>query len=285
MRRRTSIRFYIGVIIFSILAVSAEIFLLSTMSNSTLPLFIASAINFLLSVIFLMISYDFKPIFIFTFIEIIAISIYALYVYIDSDYFALSSKQFLMIAINFFIPAICCLILELLDTSKKYHHYRKFAINSIILFLIYYIGVLIYVDFLSLPPLKLALRPQNRIPFYTVAGYIEDYIYKVGSMNTILSHLLPPILLYVPTGYLLGILLRHKNRFLRLLLLLFLPAMFELIQMFTKVAYFNVDDIIYGFLGGILGQIIFFVVNAIHLWLKNSEYLTNDDLGYSSLRF
>lgn len=195
------------------------------------------------------------------------------------------NKAFLIVLHNFFIPTVLCFIRNLFDHDNRLSHYRKFAYKSIALFCLYYIPYIFYVEFFLPSRQEFIFGHMNLIPFYTIAGYIEDYIYKLGSFHEILEHLLPSLLLFFPASFLLCACFRHRSTRVQIFLLLASLVIIELIQQLREIERFNIDHIIYGLLGAILGQLFFHLINVIYSRIRGHEFLEDDNITHSFLRF
>lgn len=287
MRNKNSIQFTTVIILLSFLTVFGEFALLYAMSDDFLATLIGCGIVLFISIILLFTAYNFEAVFIYMLLNVVLSSLLAAYSFWEISYFYYSVENYelWMVLINFAVPCLLCLVCNLFDQSHSIANYRQFARNSSLLFLVYYVCIFIYIEFTPHIDTIWSNGNTNLIPFYTIAGYIEDYIYQVGSLKDIFYHLLISILLYLPAGFLLGICMRRTNKFLRLLVALLLPLITEGIQYLTHVNTLNVDDVIYGFLGGILGQLLFFLLNALFLRIKGQEFLEEERSYRSTLHF
>lgn len=287
MRNKNSIRFTTVIILLSILTVFGEFSLLYVMEEDFLATLIGCGILLLLSIILLFTTYNFEAIFIYTLLNVVLSSLLAAYSFWEISYFyySITNYELWMVVANFAVPCLLCLICNLFDQNESLTNYRPFVRNSSLLFLLYYISIFIYMEFTPHTDTIWSEGASNFIPFYTIAGYIENYIYKLGTLRDILNHLLIPILLYLPAGFLLAMCMRHTNKLIRLFVVLALPILAEVIQYLTRVNTINIDDVIYGFLGGISGQLLFFLLNALFLAIKGEEFLEEKRSYRSTLHF
>lgn len=287
MRNKNSIQFTTIIILLSILTVSGEFALLYFLPEDLYAAFISCGIVLVFSLLLLFTSYHFEAVFIYMLLNVVLSSILAGYRFWEIRYFYYSVQNFdlWMIVINFFIPSFICLIGNLLDTNENLLGYHHFVRNSCILFLFFYLAVFGYLQFTPHIGGHWSNEGNNFIPFYTIAGYIEDYIYKVGAFRDIFPHLLLPVLLYVPSGYLTAMLLRHTGKLIRLITALIFPILIEVLQYITSVNNINIDDVIYGFLGGILGGLFFHLINLLFLHIKGNGYLEEERSYRNNLHF
>lgn len=287
MRTNNFIQYTTIIILVSILTVLAQFTLLYFLTDGRVALCIEGAIVLLVTLILLLNSYHFEAVFVYMLLNVVLSSVIASYQFIEISYFYYSVTDYKLwtIVVNFLIPYVLCLIVSLFDRSERFKVYATFVRNSSILFSIYYAAIFLYLQFTPHTDTIWSGTSQNLIPFYTIAGYIEDYIYHVGDLKTIFLHLLVPVLLYIPFGFLMGLLLHHRKKFLRFLPIVLLPLCVEVIQFFTHSNNVNIDDFIYGLLGGILGQLIFFLLNALFLGIKGREFPDDVPSYYSTLHF
>lgn len=286
MRNKNSIQFTTVIILLSFLTVFGEFALLYVMSNDFLATLIGCGIVLFLSILLLFTAYNFEAIFIYMLLNVVLSSLLATYSFWEIRYFYYSADNYelWMVLINFTVPCLLCLICNLFDQNSL-ANYRQFVRNSSLLFFVYYLCMFIYIEFTPHTDAIWSNGLTNLIPFYTIAGYIENYIYQVGSLKDIFYHLLIPIVIYLPAGFLLAVCMRHTNKLLRLLVALLLPLITEGIQYLIRVNNLNIDDVIYGFLGGILGQLLFFLLNALFLRIKGLEFLEEERSYRSTLHF
>lgn len=286
MRNKNSIQFTTVIILLSFLTVFGEFALLYVMSNDFLATLIGCGIVLFLSILLLFAAYNFEAIFIYMLLNVVLSSLLATYSFWEIRYFYYSADNYelWMVLINFTVPCLLCLICNLFDHNSL-ANYRQFVRNSSLLFFVYYLCMFIYIEFTPHTDAIWSNGYTNLIPFYTIAGYIENYIYQVGSLKDIFYHLLIPIVIYLPAGFLLAVCMRHTNKLLRLLVALLLPLITEGIQYLIRVNNLNIDDVIYGFLGGILGQLLFFLLNALFLRIKGLEFLEEERSYRSTLHF
>lgn len=97
---------------------------------------------------------------------------------------------------------------------------------------------------------KDVLRNINLIPFRTMSPYLknitEPYAFKNIAAN---------IVIFIPLGFFISN-KNPKNVFKALIICLGVILSIELIQLFFKIGFFDVDDIILNFIGSLLGVFI-----------------------------
>lgn len=97
---------------------------------------------------------------------------------------------------------------------------------------------------------KDGLRNINLIPFRSISPYLRNIIEPYAFKNIIAN-----ILVFIPLGFFVSN-KNSKNVFKALIICLGVILSIELIQLFFKIGFFDVDDIILNFIGALLGILI-----------------------------
>lgn len=97
---------------------------------------------------------------------------------------------------------------------------------------------------------KDGIRNINLIPFRTMSPYLSDITEPYAFKNIIAN-----ILVFIPLGFFISN-KNPKNVFKALIICLGVILSIELIQLFFKIGFFDVDDIILNFIGSLLGVFI-----------------------------
>lgn len=193
-----------------------------------------------------------------------------------------------IIIINWLIPCIHCFLRNMPDYGTRFEDYRTFYRNDSLLFFIIYIGIILYGSFVSsaFPQAYTgSLNYANFIPFEAITLQIEDYLYGLLPLGNIILYLACRIFLYVPYGYQMNFLLRKQGKPIRLAALLVLPLFIEIFQYIIIPGRFDIDDIIYALIGGILGSLLFCLCNLIVRVITGRDFLSKDsDYPYSNSR-
>lgn len=99
--------------------------------------------------------------------------------------------------------------------------------------------------------------------FKEIRRFIK-YRERLGFENFVVN-ILGNVLAFTPFGFLLPMLKKSYRRFI---VIAFLSILFsltvELIQMYTKVGVFDVDDVLMNSIGGILGYLTYSILSAIY---------------------
>lgn len=97
---------------------------------------------------------------------------------------------------------------------------------------------------------KDGLRNINLIPFRSISPYLRDITEPYAFKNIIAN-----ILAFIPLGFFISN-KNPKNVFKALIICLGVILSIELIQLFFKIGFFDIDDIILNFIGSLLGVFI-----------------------------
>lgn len=79
----------------------------------------------------------------------------------------------------------------------------------------------------------------------------------------VFANLAGNILIFVPYGFFISMASRARGFFKTLVFSMGLSLCVEIIQLFTRVGSFDVDDILLNTIGGVLGYIVFLICNAV----------------------
>lgn len=95
---------------------------------------------------------------------------------------------------------------------------------------------------------KDGIRNINLIPFRSISPYLRNITEPYAFKNIIAN-----ILVFIPLGFFASN-KNSKNVFKALIICLGVILSIELIQLFFKIGFFDVDDIILNFIGSLIGM-------------------------------
>lgn len=117
-----------------------------------------------------------------------------------------------------------------------------------------------FTDHYNLELVKRNFSQANYFPFYTVKYYFNG----IDKTRDTKENLVGNVFLFFPLGMFLPLLFRKANNFQKIIILSFLTSLaFELIQLFTMLGNFDVDDIILNVLGSALGFGIYLLLTEL----------------------
>ncbi len=197
----------------------------------------------------------------------------------DQAYLPFTGSMLGIAAINWLIPCLYCFIRNMLDYGTHIEDYDLFYRNHSVLFFVIYLGILCYGLF-GVDAFPFAyqgtLNSPNIIPFETITIQIEDYLYSIIPLSDIVIYLLVRILVFLPYGFQMTLVLRRQPRLIRALGLFVLPVILELTQLFLIPKRFDIDDIIYAILGGILGSLLYYLCNMVFRAFTGKNFLSKE---------
>jgi hypothetical protein len=177
------------------------------------------------------------------------------------------------------------------DYGTRIEDFIDFYRNMSIEFLLFYFTAIIYGAFVkdAFPwAYPVIVDSPNFAPFQVLATQIEDYLYDYVSLSEIINYLLSRVLAFVPYGFYITLLLRRQTRLPKLFALLLLPFVIEAVQYIFLPGSCDIDDLLYAIIGGILGSVLFYLINIIFHAFSGREFLAREnDYRYSgsSLHF
>lgn len=193
--------------------------------------------------------------------------------------------------INWLIPMLHCFLRYMLEYGTRIDDYNVFYRSSSIVFLLFYLAVLIYGSFAkdAFPwAYRAVAEHANFTPFEIIATQIENYLYGYIPLSDIFIYLLSRSITYIPYGFYISLVLRRQTRLPRIFALLSVPFTIEVLQFFIIPQRCDIDDLLYAFLGGVLGTVLFLITSIIFRAVSGRIFLGRDsDYRYSSsaLRF
>lgn len=204
----------------------------------------------------------------------------------DQNIFPYTDLMLGIVAVNWLVPTAHCYIRNMFDYGTRIEEFTPFYRNAGILFSLFYIVIVLYATLAegAFPWAYRALPEQaNFKPFWSIATQIEDYLNHMIPLSDIFTYLASRTLLYIPFGYYSILLLRRRSRLSRFLVLFLLPIIIEALQYFIVPSRCDIDDIIYGVIGGLLGALWFYLNSLIFQAISGKTFLGKDsDFRYSN---
>ncbi|WP_455714953.1 VanZ family protein [Anaerosporobacter sp.] len=194
-----------------------------------------------------------------------------------------SQKLLIFLLLNWLIPMLCSLWHDLHDTKEQLSHFNSFFNKSSIQFIIYYIGflaLLIVIKPVALTCVSDSMMNsinettyRNLIPFYRIACYIEDVIYNHTEISPLIQYILASILVTTPYGFYITLLFKNKGHLIRLSLFFLLPIVMEFCKHFISHQAADVEHVLLGVIGGLVGSCLFFLLNSLYNRKKRYDFL------------
>ena len=134
-----------------------------------------------------------------------------------------------------------------------------------VVFLIIYLMVLAYVCFWSESYGRTDVQNTYRYNLVPVKEIMRFYTYReLVGFKAFMLNLFGNVLAFIPYGVMVPIVSRKNRKFFRVFVMTFLLSLIiECVQLICRVGTFDVDDLILNTLGGVIGYIIFWLMNWI----------------------
>jgi glycopeptide antibiotics resistance protein len=293
MQRRTNIQVTSLIILLSIITILVQFVIYYFFSAFYIILGAAVLINALCCHLIIEQTATYEACFSYSVLNLFISTIIIVLSYFGKDLSLLPYTSLMLgiAIINWLIPSVHCFTRNMLDYGTRLEDYSAFYRKDSVLFFAVYLIFLLYTAFskasFSFTSVG-SLDTVNFIPFEAITIQIEDFLYDIVPLKNILTYLLSRILLFLPYGFQLALLLRRQGRLVRFASLLVLPLSVELVQYFLFPSRCDIDDIIYGLIGGIVGTLLFYLCNMLYRAFAGKDFLAGrGDAAYSrgKLRF
>lgn len=288
MRRRSHTAISSMIVFLSIISILIQFTAYYFLASPYLIIGISSLIVVICTHILLEQSFTYEACTVYTILLLFISVVISLLTYLgtDTSLIPFTNTLFAIIGINWLVPIIHCFIRNMFDYGSRIEKFHTFYRNVSMIFILFYIGILLYISFweTSFPWIhRTWFNQPNFTPFWYLATQIEDYINGMIALSDILTYLLSRIIIFIPYGFYGVMILRNTSKFLRFFSLLFLPAVIETFQYFLIPGRCDIDDVIYAFIGGMIGALWFLLTNAIYRGVSGRNFLAKDsDYRYSN---
>ena len=160
------------------------------------------------------------------------------------------------------LPVVYGCLFTWAEGGSALPQFSSFYKRVAIFFYVVYFGVLVYwfVAYSRIPKEEITAQ---FIPFATFAAYIDGLISDTVPVERMIQFVAERIGMFFPYGFFVAMAGRKIHSLLRLGLVLVLPVIVELLQYILKFNSFDVDDIIFSLLGGLIGMLLFVIFNVL----------------------
>lgn len=186
------------------------------------------------------------------------------------------------IVLNWGIPTLYYMIRRLADYGERYPNFNAFFRNSSVVCLTLYTALLAI--FLYFGNKDETAFTVNMVPFLTIASVIENFIDKTLSLKEMILYFVKYTLYFAPYGFYIILLLRYKGRIFRGAALFLLPLLWEALQLLLQRGQVDVDGILLGWFGGLLGGFLYHLTNCIFRHFTDRDFLSRSSRGFYSGR-
>lgn len=277
--KKSSFQFATLIILLSIFTVAVQFTVWYFFQASLLSFGIGLLISLMFSHIFLRQSLTYESCFSYTLLNVLICSIVILLSFLGehTSYLTFQSELLYIPALHLFVPFFYAILQNLFDKGHRYNGFHSFFRSTSITFLIFYAATFVFLSFITNKAALLIftdIKSINFIPFFTLATLIEAYIDKKAELTDIGTYLVHTSCIFIPYGFYAVLLLRKSSRFIRCLALLFLPVLTEILQRIFLVGKADIDDILFGLLGGFLGGILYHLLNTAYNYVADEDFLS-----------
>jgi glycopeptide antibiotics resistance protein len=267
------------IILSSIISVTIQFGLYYFLGISVLTFVFSGFLILICSHIFLELTISYESIFSYTLLNtLVCLIIIGLSFFNEGTSFInFHPLLLLFVILNIFLPIIYGILRTLLDNGQKYINFKSFYYNCCYLCIVIYIGIIVNLLFLNNSNYIIYYSDFgkiNFIPFLTLATLIEDYMGGFMSLASIANYLLIGIIIYVPYGFFISLFLRKQRKIVKFLYLFMLPLSIEVLQLILLLGKCDIDDIILGVIGGIIGTFLYYLQNLIFRFVKDEDFLS-----------
>jgi glycopeptide antibiotics resistance protein len=278
--QRSSISFTTLIILFSIITELAQFAAYYFLGPTVFVYCLAAFICFLFSHVFLEKTLSFEACFSYSLLNVFMCAIILALSYFGGTDSLLKYQPnlILFIILNWLVPLLYCVIRNLGDRALKYSDFNRFYRNTNLIFIFFYIGLFLFLLFFknkTFVGYYTDIDTINLIPFFTIATLIENYINGSLTLGAVIKYIVYDTALFLPYGFYAVLLLRYQGRLIRFLVLLFLPALVEILQQVFSLGKCDLDDVLLGLLGGFIGAVLYHIVNRIYCFFTEEDFLYN----------
>ena len=181
---------------------------------------------------------------------------------LSGDILPQRSTIFIGCFLAWLIPVVYGCIVTWIEGSSVLPQFSDFYKKAAICFYLVYFGMLIYwfVAYSRIPEEEISAQFR---PFATFSAYIDGVISETVPLERLLQFVAERIVVFLPYGFFVAMAGRKIHSLLRLGLVLVFPIIVEILQYILKFNIFDMDDIIFSFLGGLIGILLFVIFNAL----------------------
>ncbi len=196
--------------------------------------------------------------------------------YISGDFLPESTTMFYFCIIAWFLIVLYAIIYTLLNGVSEMETFTRFHKKSTVFFYIVYFGVLFYMVFFMSNNKTDTQAILKLLPLDTFVTYIEQLVKGQDVVKEFLLFLQNQFLFFVPFGFLVGMLGRNLFAMIRFVIIIVFPIGLEFIRFFVSDGSCDVDNVIFGFLGALLGMFLFLLFNESFCYFVGKNFDGSD---------
>lgn len=183
------------------------------------------------------------------------------------------SEILLLTAILAWLLTVCYAVAAAwLSGNMSSLQFPAFYYRSVTLFYLVYFGIAIYgISVYDRALLSEADRFQP-IPFATLATYLEAAIHQTMSVSLLIQYLMSHLVFFIPYGFFIAMVCNRLHAAVRMVLLAAFPLLVEFLQFMFRLNRCDMDDFLFGLIGGMLGTLVFLLFNGLFLKFTGKNY-------------
>jgi glycopeptide antibiotics resistance protein len=174
-----------------------------------------------------------------------------------------------VLLMNWLAITSVCIILKFLVREDRYSDFKRFFRLSSIIFGLVYVIILFYALFFKTVNIRAGMNGVNLVPFSTIMPYIKKAITNLN--GPAIMNILANIFLFIPLGFYVEVMLKKRKMIIKIMIILLIPIIVELIQFVWSLGICDVDDVILNAIGGLLGILVFKVVEKLYCIVKKDD--------------
>ena len=180
---------------------------------------------------------------------------------LNGSYLPESGTAYIGCLLAWLVPVLYACIYTWAEGSSVIADFAGFYIKANVLFYFVYFGLMIYGVFFMHRGMD--SNQIQLIPFATFAAYVDGVINETVPMVRLVEFLVNRVVFFIPYGFFIAMVCRKLHGVLRLTLLLIVPLLIEVLQFVLRLNSCDADDVIFAFLGGLIGMVSFLVMNKM----------------------
>lgn len=181
---------------------------------------------------------------------------------LNGSYLPESGTAFLGCLFAWLVPVAYACIYTWAEGNSVIADFAGFYLKANILFYVVYFGVMLYGLFFMHRNSSVAGQVQL-IPFATFAAYVDGVINETVPMTRMVEFLMNRVVFFIPYGFFVAMVCRKLHGVFRLVLLLIVPLLVEVLQFVFRLNSCDADDVVFAFLGGLVGMLAFLIFNKL----------------------
>lgn len=169
------------------------------------------------------------------------------------------------------IPMLYAIIFAWIEGFSVMEEFAGFYFKATILFYVVYYGTIIAGMISVCSTVPESSRVQM-MPFATFAAYIDGLVKGTVTMPQLSYFLITHTFLFIPFGFFVAMVCRTLHNAIKVILLVAFPTVLVLIRLLAQKNNFDIDDIVFCFLGGLLGMLFFYIFNTLFQNITNRNF-------------